>query len=148
MLARVRHGVLLQSRMQGSSVKQRSMRSLAMGARGDTRKRRKLKARLAVSEHECWLCLGYYGPLDFSLPYLHPFAVEIDEEVPFSKGGDPNDPRGTHLVHRFCNLKKGSKILPRGAFSEGIEASGVNGRRAASEGFAKKSEKPSPSRAW
>ena len=108
-------------------------RGAGVGARGDNRKRRRLKARLALREHECWLCLGYYGPLDYSLPPHHMFAVEIDEEIPFSKGGNPFDLQGTHLVHRFCNLQKGSKILPRGAFSNGI---GV------------KTEKPSPSREW
>ena len=119
-----------------------------MGARGDNRKRRRLKARLALREHECWLCLGYYGPLDMSLPYRHMFAVEIDEEVPFSKGGDPSDLYGTHLVHRFCNLKKGSKILPYGVFREGVE-NAFKYSSAYSEGeHGVVDVKPSPSREW
>lgn len=105
-----------------------------MGARGDTRKRRKLRAKLALREHECWLCLGYYGPLDFTLPRTDILAVEIDEEIPFSKGGDPSDLGNTHLVHRYCNLKKGSRILPRGAFSNGVACI--------------QEAKPSPSREW
>ena len=119
-----------------------------MGARGDNRKRRKLKAKLAMREHECWLCLGYYGPLDFSLPHRHLFAVEIDEEIPFSKGGDPLDISGTHLVHRFCNLKKGSKVLPRGAFSEGVERC-INSENARdNRNIGMRISKPKPSRRW
>ena len=130
-----------------------------MGARGDTRKRRKLKSKLALRERECWLCLGYYGPLDLSLPYRHPLAVEIDEEIPFSKGGDPFDLSGTHLVHRFCNLKKGSKVLPCGAFSEGVEkclgvgfGGGLEPEHAAGHGLGLRTgpgvQKPEPSREW
>jgi len=129
-----------------------------MGARGDTRKRRKLKAKLALTEHECWLCLGYYGPLDFTLPYRHMLSVEIDEEIPFSKGGDPFDKDGTHLVHRFCNLKKGSKILPRGAFSRGVEnyfsswkqppGSSLGSPKPAGSVAGQVFEKPRPSREW
>jgi len=119
-----------------------------MGARGDTRKRRKLKAKLAQSEHECWLCLGYYGPLDLSLPYRHMLAVEIDEEIPFSKGGDPFDKHGTHLVHRFCNLKKGSRVLPRGAFSEGVESYFEKRHGMRVDGGHGGHAKPEPSRNW
>ena len=102
-----------------------------MSRRGNSRKRERLRRRLAITEHECWLCLGARGPLDFSLPKGHPLAVEIDEEVPYSKGGDPLDPRQTHLVHRCCNLKKGARLLPKGAFAEHAEA-----------------EQPKPSREW
>lgn len=102
-----------------------------MGKRGNSRKRDRLKRRLAMTEHECWLCLGARGPLDLSLPPGLPLSVEIDEEVPFSKGGDPLDPRGTHLVHRVCNLQKGASVLKRGAFADSSSNDG-----------------PEPSREW
>ncbi len=89
-----------------------------MGKRGNWRKRERLRRRLAITEHECWLCKGARGPLDLSIPRWHPLAVEIDEEVPYSKGGDPLDIENTHLVHRCCNLAKGAMVLPEGAFSD------------------------------
>lgn len=100
-----------------------------MGKRGDSRKRERLKRRLAMVERDCWLCLE---PLDFSLPCGHPRSVEIDEEIPFSKGGNPLDYKGTHLVHRECNLKKGSRVLRMGALARGGGHPG----------------KPTPSRKW
>lgn len=89
-----------------------------MSRRGNSRKREALRRRLAMTEHECWLCLGARGPLDLTLPPGLPLSVEIDEETPFSKGGDPLDPRTTHLVHRCCNLEKGARVLPMGAFAD------------------------------
>lgn len=88
-----------------------------MGKRGNFRHRERLRRKLAERECECWLCLGARGPLDLSLPAGHPLAVEIDEEIPVSKGGDPLDERNCHLVHRCCNLQKGARMLPRGAFA-------------------------------
>ena len=87
-----------------------------MGKRGNFRRRERMRRALSAVEHECWLCLGARGPLDFSLPATHPLAVEIDEEVPVSRGGDPLDLSNAHLVHRYCNIEKGGRVLPRGAF--------------------------------
>lgn len=105
-----------------------------MSRRGNSRKRERLRCRLAAVERECWLCLGKRGPLDLSLPPGLPLSVELDEEIPFSKGGDPLDPRCVHLVHRCCNLEKGARVLPRGAFyaEDGADGDG----------------KPTPSRRW
>ena len=100
-----------------------------MSYRGSWRKRRRLKRRLAVTEHCCWLC---GKPLDFSLPRFHPEAVEIDEEIPVSKGGNPLDRKNCHLVHRSCNLAKGAKVLRQGALADSREDS----------------PQPSPSRIW
>lgn len=88
-----------------------------MGKRGNFRHRERLRRRLAEREDVCWLCLGARGPLDLSIPAGHPLSVEIDEEVPVSKGGSPVDEGNCHLVHRACNLQKGARILPRGAFA-------------------------------
>lgn len=88
-----------------------------MGKRGNFRLRERLRRRLAEREDECWLCLGARGPLDLSLPAGHPLSVEIDEEIPVSKGGSPLDEGNCHLVHRCCNLQKGARVLQRGAFA-------------------------------
>lgn len=85
-----------------------------MGKRGSTRRRDALKRKLSYSEDVCWLCLE---PLDLEVPTPHPDSVEIDEEIPFSLGGSSLDSSNCHLVHRRCNLRKGAKILPRGALA-------------------------------
>ena len=98
--------------------------------RGSPRKRARIKKALAAVERVCWLCLE---PLDFSITDTRDprFAV-VDEELPFSKGGDSLNIRNCHLVHNACNGRKGSRILPRGAFAASSRA-----RRA-----------PSTSRKW
>lgn len=103
-----------------------------MGTRGNSRRREAMKRRLMMLDDGdiCWLCLR---PLDFSLPAKHPLSVEIDEEVPVGLGGDPLDIENCHLVHRACNLRKGCKVLHRGAYAP---AAGAATRR------------PSTSREW
>lgn len=87
-----------------------------MGKRGNFRRREAMRRRLAAREggDVCWLCLR---PLDHTLKTPHPQSVEIDEEIPVSLGGDPQDIGNCHLVHRACNLRKGPRVLPRGAFA-------------------------------
>ncbi len=83
--------------------------------RGSWRKRARIKKRLMAVERVCWLCLQ---PLDFSISDPRdPQYVVIDEELPVSKGGSPLDFGNCHLTHALCNGKKGSRILPRGAFA-------------------------------
>lgn len=97
--------------------------------RGSYRKRQRIKRALAAVERECWLCLE---PLDFTISdNRDPRFVVVDEELPVSKGGDPLDIDGCHLVHRQCNARKGARILPRGAFASPA-----------------KGTKPSTSRCW
>ena len=86
-----------------------------MGKRGNARRRERMRKCLAATEHECWLCLE---PLDMAVPAGNPLAVEIDEEIPVSRGGDPLSLRNVHLVHRMCNLRKGDRILPKGFFAK------------------------------
>ena len=76
--------------------------------------RRKVKRIVFARDDICWLCLE---PVDKTLPKCTPRSPELDEEVPFSKGGSSTDPGNVNLVHRACNLKKGNRILPRGAFA-------------------------------
>ena len=83
--------------------------------RGSYRKRQRIKRALMAIERVCWLCLL---PLDFTITdNRDPRFVVVDEELPVSKGGDPLDVGGCHLVHRQCNARKGARILPRGAFA-------------------------------
>lgn len=84
--------------------------------RGSWRKRARIKRRLMAVEHVCWLCLE---PLDFTIAdWKNPQYVVVDEYLPVSKGGDCLDFSNCHLVHAKCNGRKGSKILPRGAFAK------------------------------
>ena len=84
--------------------------------RGSWRRRARIKRALAATERVCWLCLE---PLDFTVEdWRDPAYVVLDEEVPVSKGGDPLDGGNVHLVHNRCNGRKGSRILPRGAFAK------------------------------
>ena len=76
--------------------------------------RRKVKRIVFARDDICWLCLE---PVDKTLSKCTPRSPELDEEVPFSKGGSSTDPNNVNLVHRACNLKKGNQILPRGAFA-------------------------------
>ena len=87
-----------------------------MGTRGNFRRREAMRRRLAAQEggDECWLC---GRPLDPSIPTPDPMSVEIDEIVPVALGGDPLDDANCRLVHRACNLRKGCRVLPQGAFA-------------------------------
>ena len=50
-------------------------------------------------------------PIDYGLPYLHPRAFEVDEKVPFSRGGSPYDLDNTGPAHRECNQWKSDMTL-------------------------------------
>ena len=83
--------------------------------RGSYRQRQRMKRALMAEQSDCWLCLE---PLDFEVPDARdPEFVVIDEEIPVSKGGRCDDKGNCNLVHRKCNARKGSRILPRGAFA-------------------------------
>lgn len=76
--------------------------------------RRKVRHVVFARDDICWLCLE---PVDKTLPKCLPESPELDEEIPFSKGGSPTDPENVNLVHRACNQLKGDRVLPRGAFA-------------------------------
>lgn len=79
-----------------------------MGARGNDAKRRRIKKRLACEQAYCWLC-GY--PLDPTAPPFTDWATEIDELLPFSRGGSGTDQANTKLAHRWCNLQRSNALL-------------------------------------
>ena len=70
--------------------------------------RRKLRARVKLEGRECGIC---HQPIDYSLPAGHPWSYELDEIIPVSLGGSPYDYNNVQAVHRFCNQKKGNKII-------------------------------------
>lgn len=73
--------------------------------------RARIKARLiaeACGQPVCHLC---GRPIDVHLPAGQPWAFEIDEIVPVSKGGDPHDLRNCAPAHRICNQRRGNKDM-------------------------------------
>ena len=48
-------------------------------------------------------------PIDTALPARHPYALELDEIVPISKGGSAIDPANIRAAHRCCNQWRGDK---------------------------------------
>ena len=74
--------------------------------------RRKLRARIKAEGRPCALC---GKPIDYSLPARHPMSYELDEIIPFSKGGDPLSYENVQPAHRQCNLLKSNKIYKSSA---------------------------------
>lgn len=76
-------------------------------------RRRKLRMWLKAQGRPCWICQAFGRPseIDYSLPAGHPWAFEVDELVPVSKGGDPYDMRNVDAVHRACNQWRGNKSV-------------------------------------
>lgn len=68
--------------------------------------RRRLRLWLRAQERPCWIC---GAPIDYSLPAGHPYAFEVDELVPVSKGGSPIDRNNVDAAHRRCNQWRGNK---------------------------------------
>lgn len=64
-------------------------------------------------EHYCAECHLW---IDVTLPFkldngkLNPMAVEVDHEIPISRGGPPYEISNLRLTHMKCNRKKGSKM--------------------------------------
>lgn len=69
-------------------------------------KRRKARAWVLATFDHCGIC---GQPVNKDLPAGHPFAPEVDEIVPISKGGSPYDRDNLRLVHRICNERRGNK---------------------------------------
>lgn len=71
----------------------------------------RIKARLiaeAGGQPDCHLC---GQPIDIRLPARHPYAFEIDELRPVSKGGDPHDYANCAPSHRLCNERRGNRDM-------------------------------------
>ncbi|MFL0711661.1 MAG: hypothetical protein ACJLS2_02460 [Microcella pacifica] len=89
-------------------------------------RRRQLVKRVKAEEKVCALC---GAELDYSLTMEwgkhskrcqsadcagcvpHPRRVEVDEDIPRSRGGSQYDRRNTHAMERACNQYKGSMTL-------------------------------------
>ena len=89
-------------------------------------RRRELVKRVKAEEHTCALC---GDPLDKTLTMdwgkhskrcvksdckgciPHPRRVEVDEDIPRSRGGSPYERKNTHAMERQCNQFKGAMTL-------------------------------------
>lgn len=93
---------------------------------GNGHRRRELVKRVKAEETKCALC---DETLDKTLTMQwgkhskrctqttcqgcvpHPKRIEVDEDLPRSRGGSPYDRANTHAMHRECNRWKGSMTL-------------------------------------
>lgn len=80
---------------------------------GNGNARRKLRIWLKSQGRPCWICEAFGRPaeIDYSLPANHPWAFEVDELVPVSKGGSPIDRDNVDAAHRRCNQWRGNKSV-------------------------------------
>ena len=78
-----------------------------------------LRKRMASQPQRCWMC-GL--PISPAYPARHPYALELDELVPISKGGSAVDPANVRAAHRRSpaefvlfarSAAKGAKAAPR-----------------------------------
>ena len=89
-------------------------------------RRRELRKRVLAEEHTCALCgaaldktltmeWGKHGPKCRGGECMgcvpHPRRVEVDEDLPRSRGGSPYDRANTHAMERRCNQFKGAMTL-------------------------------------
>lgn len=71
-------------------------------------RRRTIRAHHMAHPHPiCGIC---GQPIDKTLHYLDPGALEVDEIVPVSRGGSPYTRANTQPAHRSCNQAKGNRM--------------------------------------
>ncbi|WZU31757.1 hypothetical protein Rruber_01219 [Rhodococcus ruber] len=80
--------------------------------RANGHRRSKLRARVLAEEDVCALCRR---PVDKTLTLgpdgkPHPWSPEVDEIVPYSRGGSVLDRSNVQLTHRRCNQRKGNRM--------------------------------------
>lgn len=75
--------------------------------------RTKLRRWLMAQGRPCWICraFGRDGTIDYTLPRGHPYAFEVDELIPISKGGSPIDRNNVDATHRRCNQWRSNKSV-------------------------------------
>jgi hypothetical protein len=73
--------------------------------------RRKCKARHIATEGPIPICPLCGKPIDLTLKTPHPLSCELDEIIPYSRGGSPTSYDNTQLTHRICNQRKSNKII-------------------------------------
>lgn len=73
----------------------------ANGSRRDA-----LRRRFSAMDSPCWIC-GL--PIPRGVHHRHPYAMELDEMVPVSRGGSATDPANIRRAHRCCNQWRGDK---------------------------------------
>lgn len=73
--------------------------------------RRKCKARHIAAEGPIPICPLCGKPIDLTLKTPHPLSCELDEIIPYSRGGSPTSYDNTQLTHRICNQRKSNKII-------------------------------------
>jgi 5-methylcytosine-specific restriction endonuclease McrA len=73
--------------------------------------RRKVKARHIAAEGPVPICALCNKPIDLSIKTPDDWSCELDEIIPFSKGGSAISYDNTQLTHRICNRKKGNKLV-------------------------------------
>ncbi len=64
---------------------------------------RKLKATVRAEETVCWRCRQ---PIDYSLPYPHPYSFTVGHIQDLVLGGDPYARDNVHAEHFFCNVRR------------------------------------------
>lgn len=67
-----------------------------------------MRKRVLATYDTCAIC---GRPVDKNLPKGHPFAPEVDEIVPISRGGSPIQWENLQLAHRICNQRRGNKPM-------------------------------------
>jgi hypothetical protein len=72
-------------------------------------RRRQLRARVLATETHCaWEhCPRPETPIDKTLHHHDPWAGEVDEIIPISRGGNPLSRGNVRLLHRWCNQHRG-----------------------------------------
>lgn len=70
--------------------------------------RNQARARVLATDGPCPIC---GRPIDRTVRWPDPWAAEVDEIIPVSRGGSPTDLRNLQRVHRRCNQLKSDRSM-------------------------------------